>query len=78
MSLRWCACRLMQAATQRVVGLFAGLFKAVVLKFYQYVVDPAPADSWPALLFSRLATGPFRWAAPCAQLQHVPEQLLLP
>ena len=52
--------RIMQAAAQRFVGLFVGLGKAVVLKFYQYVVDPAPYDSWPAQLFSWLARGPIR------------------
>ena len=38
-------CRLLQAVWNRFVGLFVGLFKAVILKFYQYVVDPAEPDS---------------------------------
>lgn len=63
--------RLIQAATQRLVGLFVGLFQALVLKFYQYVVDPAPGDSWPARFFAYLATGPFRSVESLPQLIFV-------
>jgi hypothetical protein len=50
------------AVANRVGGLALGLLEAFFVKFYQYVVDPAPADSWPFRLFAYLAKGPFRCA----------------
>ena len=46
--------------TQRFVGLVFGLLEAVLIKFYQYVVDPAAPDSWPNKLFTILARGPIK------------------
>ena len=40
-----------------------GLAEGAILKFYQYVVDPAPPDSWPTKVFVRLAKGPLRYGA---------------
>ena len=48
------------AVVNRVGGLAFGLLELLFVKFYQYVVDPAPADSWPFRLFLWLATGPFK------------------
>jgi len=53
--------RLLTAVTQRFVGLITGLVEASLVSFYQYVVDPAPPDSWPVRLFERLATGPIKY-----------------
>lgn len=39
-----------------------GALEVSLLKFYQWVVDTAPAESWPVRLFTYLATGPFRRA----------------
>ncbi|KAK9820373.1 hypothetical protein WJX72_009606 [[Myrmecia] bisecta] len=51
---------LVSALMQRVVGGLVGLLEALLLKFYQYVVDPAPPGSWPVALFTWIATGPLR------------------
>lgn len=51
----------MSAVTQRVVGLFVGLFQAILVKIYQYIVDPAPPNSLPNRVFTSLATGPLRY-----------------
>lgn len=48
------------AVANRVGGLAFGLLEAVFVKFYQYVVDPAPAGSWPFRLFAYLAKGPLK------------------
>ena len=53
-------CRLLSAVTQRFVGLIFGLLEAVLIKFYQYIVDPAAPDSWPNKLFTVLARGPIK------------------
>ncbi len=47
---------------QRFSGLLFGLLEMSLVKFYQYVVDPAPPGSWPVRLFRRLARGPLRRA----------------
>ena len=61
--------RLTMAVANRLGGLAFGLLEAVFVKFYQYVVDPAPAGSWPFRFFEYLAKGPFKCArappAPC-------------
>ena len=54
------ACRLVSATISRLIGLLFGVAEGTILKFYQYVVDPAPPDSWPNKLFVRLAKGPLR------------------
>ncbi|CAL8470414.1 g9956 [Coccomyxa elongata] len=51
---------LAMAVVNRVGGLAFGLLELLFVKFYQYIVDPAPADSWPFRLFLWLATGPFK------------------
>ena len=53
-------CRLAMAAVNRVGGLAAGIANAIFVKFYQYVVDPAEADTWPFRLFAYLAKGLLR------------------
>ena len=57
------------AAVNRVGGLAAGIANAIFVRFYQYVVDPAEADTWPFRLFAYLAKGvlrsdhmPARWS----------------
>jgi hypothetical protein len=46
-----------------------GLLEVGLLKFYQWVVDTAPPESWSVRTFTYLATGPFRcaltWRSPC-------------
>ncbi len=37
-----------------------GLIEMTLLKFYTYVVESAPHDSWPVFAFSRLANGPLK------------------
>ena len=54
------------AAVNRVGGLAAGIANAIFVKFYQYVVDPAEADTWPFRLFAYLAKGILRSA--CLQI----------
>ena len=54
--------RLAMAAVNRVGGLAAGIANAIFVKFYQYVVDPAEADTWPFRLFAYLAKGLLRSA----------------
>ena len=51
---------LVSALMQRVLGGLLGLAEAALLKFYQYVVDPAQPGTWPVALFTWFATGPFR------------------
>ena len=48
------------AAVNRVGGLAAGIANAIFVKFYQYVVDPAEAETWPFRLFAYLAKGLLR------------------
>lgn len=50
------------AVANRVGGLAFGLLEALFVRFYQYVVDPAPAGSWPFHVFQYLARGPFKCA----------------
>ena len=56
------------AIIQRAAGLAMGFLEVFLLKFYQWIVDTAPAESWPVRLFTYLATGPFR-RVPGPQLQ---------
>jgi hypothetical protein len=53
-------CRLIVAIFQRLAGLSMGLLEVGLLKFYQWVVDTAPPESWSVRTFTYLATGPFR------------------
>ncbi|DBA91995.1 TPA: hypothetical protein ACH3X2_003884 [Trebouxia sp. C0005] len=55
-SLMW----LVSAVTQRLAGGIIGLLEAVLLKFYQYVVDPAEPGTWPIRFFTWAATGPIK------------------
>lgn len=55
-SLMW----LISALTQRLVGGVVGLLEAALIKFYQYVVDPADPDTWPIRFFTWAATGPIK------------------
>lgn len=48
------------AIFQRAAGLGMGFLEVFLLKFYQWIVDTAPAESWPVRLFTYLATGPFK------------------
>lgn len=48
------------AIIQRLAGLSMGLLEVALLKFYQWVVDTAPPESWSVRTFTYLATGPFR------------------
>jgi raffinose synthase len=41
-------------------GLVAGTFQALVILFYQWVVDPAADGTWPVRFFTYLAEGPLR------------------
>lgn len=58
--------RLIVAIFQRLAGLSMGLLEVGLLKFYQWVVDTAPPESWSVRTFTYLATGPFRSALTCA------------
>ena len=61
------------AAVNRVGGLAAGIVSAIFVRFYQYVVDPAEAETWPFRLFSYLAKGVLRcdlMAACCSGGTH--------
>lgn len=51
---------LFAAIIQRLAGLSMGLIEMTLLKFYTYVVESAPHDSWPVFAFSRLANGPLK------------------
>jgi raffinose synthase len=51
---------LIVAIFQRLAGLSMGLLEVGLLKFYQWVVDTAPPESWSVRTFTYLATGPFR------------------
>lgn len=53
-------CRLAMAVANRLGGLAFGLLELLFVKFYQYIVDPAPAGSWPFRFFLYLAKGPFK------------------
>lgn len=59
---RACGCRLIVAIIQRLAGLSMGALEVALLKFYQWVVDTAPPESWSVRTFTYLATGPFRCA----------------
>jgi hypothetical protein len=41
-------------------GVVVGAFQALVLLFYQWVVDPAADGEWPVRLFAAAASGPLR------------------
>ena len=74
-------CRLVVAIFQRLAGLSMGALEVFLLKFYQWVVDTAPADSWAVRTFTYLATGPFRcFDIPPASFQplHKPRVCPLP
>jgi hypothetical protein len=58
-------CRLIVAIFQRLAGLSMGLLEVGLLKFYQWVVDTAPPESWSVRTFTYLATGPFRCGLIC-------------
>lgn len=45
---------------QYAVGLVFGAFQALVVLFYQWVVDPAEHGTWPVNLFTYLTTGPLK------------------
>jgi hypothetical protein len=47
---------------QYVVGLIVGAFQALVVLFYQWVVDPAEHGTWPVRFFTYMATGPLKGA----------------
>ena len=64
------------AAVNRVGGLAAGIANAIFVKFYQYVVDPAEADTWPFRLFAYLAKGILRSACLQTKLASVRIYLL--
>ena len=51
---------LFAAIIQRLAGLSMGLIEMTLLKFYTYVVESAPHDSWPVFAFSKLANGPLK------------------
>ena len=53
---------LFAAIIQRLAGLSMGLIEMTLLKFYTYVVESAPHDSWPVFAFSKLANGPLKCA----------------
>ena len=48
------------AVAQYVAGLVVGVFQAMIILFYQWVVDPAADGAWPVRFFSFLASGPLR------------------
>jgi hypothetical protein len=52
--------RLTGAALRYTVGLVAGAFQALIVVFYQWVVDPAAYGTWPVTFFAYLATGVLR------------------
>jgi hypothetical protein len=47
-------------------GVVVGAFQALVLLFYQWVVDPAADGEWPVRLFAAAASGPLRQQASSA------------
>ena len=57
---------LFAAIIQRLAGLSMGLIEMTLLKFYTYVVESAPHDSWPVFAFSRLANGPLKCGNTCS------------
>lgn len=52
--------RASQAIGQYILGLVVGGFQALILIFYQWVVDPAAYGTWPVTLFTYLTAGPLR------------------
>lgn len=48
------------ALLQYVSGLVVGAFQAIIIVFYQWVVDPAPDGTWPVKFFAYMAQGPLR------------------
>lgn len=56
--------RLLVAIIQRLAGLSMGALEVLLLKFYQWVVDTAPPESWSVRMFTYLSTGPFKCASP--------------
>lgn len=52
--------RASQAIGQYILGLVVGGFQALILIFYQWVVDPAAYGTWPVSLFAYLTAGPLR------------------
>jgi hypothetical protein len=67
------------AVANRLGGLAFGLLEAFFVKFYQYVVDPAPANSWPYHVFLYLAKGPFKcalWPVFCSSAAGTSHQFI--
>lgn len=48
------------AVGQYVAGLVVGAFQALIILFYQWVVDPAADGTWPVKFFSYMTAGPLR------------------
>lgn len=48
------------AVGQYVAGLVVGALQALIILFYQWVVDPAADGTWPVKFFSYLTAGPLR------------------
>src|SRR5690348_2203096 len=60
MSLALLAARIFTAAAQRTMGFVVAIGQVILLKFYQYVVDPATPGSWPIRFWTWLANGPLK------------------
>ena len=52
--------RLTGTLAQYIFGLIVGAFQALVLIFYQWIVDPADDGTWPVRFFAYLTGGPLR------------------
>ena len=52
--------RLISTLAQRLAGGVVGLGTLAIVKFYQYVVDPAAPNTWPTRFFTWAAAGPIR------------------
>ena len=48
------------AVGQYMAGLIVGAFQALIIIFYQWVVDPAADGTWPVKFFAFLTAGPLR------------------
>lgn len=53
-------CRVLSTVVQRLAGGAVGLGTLLIVKFYQYVVDPAPPNTWATRFFTWAAAGPLR------------------
>ncbi|KAL4423584.1 hypothetical protein ABPG77_004624 [Micractinium sp. CCAP 211/92] len=54
------AIRAVSTIFQYMVGLIVGAFQAIMVLFYQWVVDPAEHGTWPVRFFTYLTTGPMK------------------